>query len=220
MTRFVAYYRVSTDKQGKSGLGLDAQRQAVAGFVAGRGAIVAEHTEVESTRNHRPELHTALAACRRHKATLIIARLDRLARNVAFISNLMESRVDFIAVDMPEANRVTIHILAAVAEHEREMISQRTRAALQAARARGTVLGNPDPLPASRQGTAALKAQTAVFHATVRPLILALRQQGYSLVMIAKELNGRHIPTARGGLWYATTVRNILRRGGDSTALP
>ena len=210
MTRFVAYYRVSTDKQGKSGLGLDAQRQAVAGFVGGRGQIVAEHTEVESTRNHRPERHAALAACRRQKATLVIARLDRLARNVAFISNLMESRVDFVAVDMPEANRLTIHILAAVAEHEREMISQRTRAALQAAKERGTVLGNPHPLPASRQGIAALKARTAEFHATVRPLILALRQQGYSLVRIAKELNGRHIPTARGRVWYATTVRNIL----------
>jgi len=212
MTRFVAYYRVSTEKQGHSGLGLDAQRQAVAGFVSRRGAIVAEHTEVESTRNHRPELHAALAACRRHKATLVIARLDRLARNVAFIANLMESRVDFVAVDMPEANRLTIHILAAVAEHEREMISQRTRAALQAAKARGTVLGNPRPLPASRQGTAALKVQTEAFHATVRPLILALRQQGYSLAGIARELNGRHISTARGGLWYATTVRNILRR--------
>lgn len=143
MTRFIAYYRVSTDKQGKSGLGLDAQRQAVAGFVAGRGEIVAEHTEIESTRNKRPELHAALEACRKHKATLLIARLDRLARNVAFISNLMESRVDFLAVDMPEANRLTIHILAAVAEHEREMISKRTKAALQAAKARGTALGKP-----------------------------------------------------------------------------
>jgi DNA invertase Pin-like site-specific DNA recombinase len=215
MTRFIAYYRVSTDKQGKSGLGLDAQRQAVAGFAAGRGQIVAEHTEVESTRNHRPELHAALAACRRQKATLVIARLDRLARNVAFISNLMESRVDFVAVDMPEANRLTIHILAAVAEHEREMISQRTKAALQAAKARGTVLGNPHPLPASRLGTAALQAQTEAFSATVSPLILALRQQGYSLAGIARELNSRHIPTARGGLWYATTVRNILRRSSD-----
>jgi DNA invertase Pin-like site-specific DNA recombinase len=211
MTWFIAYYRVSTDKQGKSGLGLEAQRQAVAGYVAGRGQIVAEHTEVESTRTHRPELHAALAACRRQKATLVIARLDRLARNVAFISNLMESRVDFVAVDIPEANRLTIHILAAVAEHEREMISQRTKAALQAAKARGTVLGNPDPLPAARLGTAALQAQTAAFQAPVRPLIRALQQQADSLAGIARELNSRHIPTARGGLWYATTVRNILK---------
>jgi DNA invertase Pin-like site-specific DNA recombinase len=212
MTRFVAYYRVSTDKQGKSGLGLDAQRQAVVGFVAGRGEIVAEHTEIESTRNKRPELHAALDSCRKHRATLLIARLDRLARNVAFISNLMESRVDFLAVDMPEANRLTIHILAAVAEYEREMISKRTRAALQAAKARGTTLGNPNPLPASRLAIAALKARAGQFHATVNPLIQNLRRQGYSLARIAGELNDRHVPTARGGMWYPATVRNILNR--------
>jgi DNA invertase Pin-like site-specific DNA recombinase len=149
---------------GKRGLGLDAQRQAVAAFVA-------EHTEIESTRNRRPELHAALEACRKHKATLFIARLDRLARNVAFISNLTESRVDFVAVDMPEANRLTIHILAAVTEHKREMISKRTKAALRATKAHGTVLGNPNPVPASRQAIAALKARTRQFHATVKPLI-------------------------------------------------
>lgn len=212
MMRYVAYYRVSTDKQGKSGLGLDAQRQAVESFVAGRGEILAGYTEVESTRHQRPELHAALEACRKHKATLLIARLDRLARNVAFISNLMESRVDFLAVDMPEANRLTIHILAAVAEHEREIISTRTKAALRAAKARGTVLGNPNPLPASRQAIAALQHKTAHFHATMRPLVQNLLRQGYSLAAIARELNGRNIPTARGGLWYPTTVRNILIR--------
>jgi DNA invertase Pin-like site-specific DNA recombinase len=210
VTRFIAYYRVSTVKQGESGLGLDAQRQAVAGFVAGRGEIVAEHTEIESTRNKRPELHAALEACRKHKATLLIARLDRLARNVAFISNLMESRVDFVAVDMPEANRLTIHILAAVAEHEREMISKRTRDALKAAKARGVKLGNPDPLPAARLANAALQEQTEQFHATVKPLIQNLRLQGYTLAKIAAELNSRNVQTARGGLWYPTTVRNIL----------
>jgi DNA invertase Pin-like site-specific DNA recombinase len=212
MTRYVAYYRVSTDKQGKSGLGLDAQRQAVAGYVAGRGEIVAEHTEIESTRNHRPQLHTALDACRRRRATLLIARLDRLARNVAFISNLMESRVDFVAVDMPDANRLTVHILAAVAEHEREMISQRTKDALHAAKRRGVRLGNPHPLPASRLALAALKQRTGEFHATVRPLIHTLREQGCSFPAIARELNNRNIPTARGGLWYPATVRNILKR--------
>ena len=118
MPNYIAYYRVSTDKQGKSGLGLDAQRQAVTTFVDRRGEILAEFTEVESTRNLRPQLQAALELCRKKKATLLIARLDRLARNVAFISNLMESRVDFVAVDMPEANRLTIHILAAVAEYE------------------------------------------------------------------------------------------------------
>jgi len=129
LPRFVAYYRVSTDRQGVSGLGLDAQRQAVASQVNG-GQLVAEFTEIESGRRHtnRPQLLAALDECRKIRATLLIARLDRLARNVAFIANLMESGADFIACDMPQANRLTIHILAAVAEHEREMISQRTKA--------------------------------------------------------------------------------------------
>jgi DNA invertase Pin-like site-specific DNA recombinase len=208
---YIAYYRVSTDKQGKSGLGLEAQRQAVAAFVTQRGAILSEHTEIESGRkSDRPQLLQALAQCRRQKATLLIARLDRLARNVAFISNLMESRVDFLAVDMPEANRLTIHILAAVAEHERELISQRTKAALQVAKARGAKLGNPNPLPASLKARQVLAAQTAQRHATVRPLILDLQQHGLSLRAIAQELNRRRVPTARGGLWYATSVKNVL----------
>ena len=122
----------------------------------------------------------------------------------------MESRVDFVAVDMPEANRLTIHILAAVAEHEREMISKRTKEALKAAKARGVKLGNPSPLPASQQGITAVKEQKRKFHATVKPLIMEMRDQGYTLTAIAKELNERNVPTARGGLWYATTVRNIL----------
>jgi len=127
MADFIAYYRVSTDRQGASGLGLDAQRQAVAGFI-GTGQLVAEFTEIESGRRHtnRPQLLAALTECRKRRAVLLIARLDRLARNVAFIANLMESGVDFVAVDMPSASRLTIHILAAVAEHEREMISTRT----------------------------------------------------------------------------------------------
>ena len=212
MTDYVAYYRVSTDKQGKSGLGLDAQRQSVTFFVAERGKIIEEFTEIESTRHQRPELVSALDLCRKKKATLLIARLDRLARNVVFISNLMESRVDFVAVDMPEANRLTIHILAAVAEHEREMISQRTKAALAAAKARGTKLGNPNPLPASRQAITILKEQTRQFHATVHPLVTALHAQGQTLAAIAGELNQRRIPTARGGAWYASTVRNVLTR--------
>jgi DNA invertase Pin-like site-specific DNA recombinase len=132
MAAFVAYFRVSTDKQGASGLGLEAQREAVARHVAGAGgAIVAEFQEIESgKRNDRPQIAAALGMCRVRRATLIIAKLDRLARNVAFISSLMESGVDFVAVDNPFATRLTIHILAAVAEHEREMISQRTKAAL------------------------------------------------------------------------------------------
>ncbi|WP_369426603.1 recombinase family protein [Glacieibacterium megasporae] len=147
LPRFVAYYRVSTDRQGRSGLGLDAQREAVADQVqrAG-GTIVADFTEIESgKRADRPELRAALAEAKHHRATLIIARLDRLSRNMAFIANLMDARVDFIACDNPHATRLTFHILAAVAEHEREMISARTKAALAIARARGVRLGNPRP---------------------------------------------------------------------------
>src|SRR4051812_34693876 len=142
--KWVAYYRVSTQKQGNSGLGLDAQRDAVLGYLnGGDWQLVAEFTEVESgKKNDRPELAKALATCRRIGATLIIAKLDRLARNVAFVSNLMEAGVEFVAVDMPMANKLTVHILAAVAEHEREMISARTKAALAAARARGVRLGH------------------------------------------------------------------------------
>src|SRR5215213_4230202 len=140
--RWVVYLRVSTDRQGRSGLGLEARRVAVASYLAGHGRIVAEVLEVESgRRNDRPELERALALCRAHRATLLVAKLDRLARNVAFVSRLMESGVEFMAADFPQANRLTIHILAAVAEHEARMISDRTRAALAAAKVRGVVLG-------------------------------------------------------------------------------
>ena len=156
---FVAYYRVSTVRQGQSGLGLDAQRASVAAFVAGRGELVGEFVEVESGRkDDRPQLAAALDLCRRRRAVLVIAKLDRLARSVAFISNLMEGGAEFVACDMPEANRLTLHILAAVAEHEREMISTRTKAALAAAKARGVRLGNPRPDLAKARAVAAAEA--------------------------------------------------------------
>jgi DNA invertase Pin-like site-specific DNA recombinase len=141
--KFVSYLRVSTARKGISGLGLWAQRAAAAGFLnGGDWTLVQEVLEVESgKRNDRPALATALKLCRKHRATLVIAKLDRLARNVAFISNLMESGVEFVAVDMPQANRFVVHILAAVAEQEAEAISKRTKAALAAAKARGTKLG-------------------------------------------------------------------------------
>jgi DNA invertase Pin-like site-specific DNA recombinase len=145
--KFIAYFRVSTDRQGKSGLGLAAQREAVMSYLdGGRWALVDEFTEVESgKRNERPELAKALAACKRQKAKLVIAKLDRLSRNLAFIATLMDSGVEFVAVDNPHANKLTIHILAAVAQHEREIISARTSAALKAAKARGRRLGNAQP---------------------------------------------------------------------------
>src|SRR3954471_11389197 len=141
--KFVAYYRVSTERQGRSGLGLEAQQEAVRAYLnGGSWRLVAEVVEVESgKRDDRPKLVEALALCRMHGATLIIAKLDRLARNVAFVSNLMESGGEFTAVDFPLANRLTVHILAAVAEHEAKAVSERTRTALKAARDRGQRLG-------------------------------------------------------------------------------
>ena len=143
--KFVAYFRVSTDKQGRSGLGLEAQREAVLTYLdGGRWSLVQEFVEVESgKRNDRPELAAALAACKKHKAKLIIAKLDRLSRNLAFIATLMDSGVEFVAVDNPHANKLTVHILAAIAQHEREMIGQRTSDALQAAKARGKKSATP-----------------------------------------------------------------------------
>ena len=165
----VTYLRVSTDRQGQSGLGLEAQRAAVASYMASR-TLVGEFVEVESGRkDNRPQLAAALALCRQHKARLVIAKLDRLARSVAFISGLMESGVEFVAADMPEANRFMLHVMAAVAEHEREMISQRTRVALAAAKARGTRLGNPRPDIARMRAVVA--ERVAAFRATVRPQI-------------------------------------------------
>ncbi len=145
--RYVTYFRVSTDRQGRSGLGLDAQREAVSQFLAGRSAtVVAEFVEVESGgKDDRPKLRDALAACQRGKATLLIAKLDRLARSVAFIANLMDSETEFVAVDMPHASRFILHVLAAVAEHERQIIGERTKAALAAAKARGVRLGPKRP---------------------------------------------------------------------------
>lgn len=217
--RYVAYYRVSTQRQGRSGLGLEAQRKAVSDYI-GATPAVAEFTEVESgKRNDRPQLAAALEACRKHKATLIIAKLDRLARNVAFIANLMESAVDFVAVDFPQANRLTLHILAAVAEHEREMISSRTKAALAAARARGRKLGWAIPARRQEQQRATMRAAKAIrgsadlFAANVIPVVRQIEAAGVTtLEGIAKALNARGIKTARGGRWHPTTIRNLMAR--------
>ena len=212
MADFVAYYRVSTDRQGASGLGLEAQRAAVARHMAG-GTLLAEFTEVESGRGHtnRPQLQAALAQCRRNGATLLIARLDRLARNVAFIAGLMESEVEFLAADMPTANRLTIHILAAVAEHEREMISARTKAALAAAKARGTKLGNPRPLDALKLANAAKEKEKPAPH--ILDLMTGWQAQGKGLRAIARELNRLNIRTPRDCQWYACTVKAQLAPG-------
>lgn len=215
---FVSYLRVSTRRQGESGLGLEAQRAAVARHVAG-GRLLAEYLEVESGRkNDRPQLAAALAHARVTNATLIIAKLDRLARNIAFISNLMEGGVDFVAADLPSANRLTIHILAAVAEYEREQISTRIRAALAAAKARGVKLGSPDGgralLAAGKGNTAAiaaLQASAAAWRARLVPVIAAIRASGITTpAAIAEELGRRGIVTQRGGKWRGPTVKRLL----------
>jgi DNA invertase Pin-like site-specific DNA recombinase len=216
---YIAYFRVSTPRQGRSGLGLEAQQQAVNDFLHGHGELILEHfTEIESgRRSGRPQLAAALDACRRHKAALLIAKLDRLARNVHFISGLMESGVEFVAVDMPEANRLTIHILAAVAEHEREMISQRTKAALQAAKARGAVLGSPQPKKGAAIRSQVLQEKANRFAANVLPVIHGLQAQGItSYKALARALNTRGIHTANQRKWYGSTVKNVLHRTARS----
>ena len=213
--KFVAYYRVSTDQQGASGLGLEAQRSAVATYLdGGPWRLVAEHTEVESgKRADRPELAKALAACRKHKAKLIIAKLDRLSRNLAFIATLMDSGVEFVAVDNPHANKLTIHILAAVAQHEREAISERTKAALAAAKARGKRLGNPRLASVRKVAVAANRKAADAFAANVRPIIREIQASGVSSFQgIARALAARGVSTARGGRWTARMVINVLER--------
>jgi DNA invertase Pin-like site-specific DNA recombinase len=218
---FVAYYRVSTQRQGRSGLGLEAQRAAVQEYLnGGNWRIVAEYTEVESgKRKDRPKLADALKACRVHGAKLIIAKLDRLARNVAFVSNLMESGVDFEAVDFPQANRLTIHILAAVAEHEARAISERTKAALAAAKRRGTKLGGYRAgakltAKARMAGCKARKESADAKAADLAPIIKELQAAGAtSLRAIAAGLNEQGIPTANGeGDWQAVQVSRVLAR--------
>jgi DNA invertase Pin-like site-specific DNA recombinase len=216
--RFVAYYRVSTDQQGRSGLGLEAQREAVRSYLnGGNWTLADEVTEVESgKRNDRPELDRALGLCRLYGATLVVAKLDRLARNVAFISKLMESGVDFVAADFPQANRLTVHILAAVAEHEAAMISARTKAALDAVKARGVQLGKPanlrNQLDGSAKGNAAKAAKADKRAADLLPLILPMKAGGASLRQIADGLNRCGVPAPRGGDWSAVAVKRILDR--------
>jgi DNA invertase Pin-like site-specific DNA recombinase len=219
--KFVSYLRVSTQRQGKSGLGLEAQREAVAGFMnGGKWALVSEIVEVESgKRSDRPELAKALSLCRLHRATLLVAKLDRLARNVAFISALMESGVKFVAVDLPQANELTVHIMASMAEYEAKAISTRTKAALAAAKARGTVLGGLrwDITRVSAKGRRAAletRQENAVkYHADVLPVIRDKQRQGAStLRAIADALNADGTPAPRGGEWSAVQVKRILDR--------
>lgn len=220
MTKFIAYYRVSTARQGKSGLGLAAQQEMIANYVRGaHGKLVGAYKEIETgKRADRPELAKALAACRLHNATLVVAKLDRLARNVAFVSNLMESTAEFVAVDFPQANRFMLHLLAAVAEYEAKLISERTKAALAQARKRGVKLGNyasnilEIQPKGSRAGNAANAAKARRRAADLAPIIDELRAGGASsLAALAAGLNERGITTTRGNAWSPVQVSRVIQ---------
>ena len=219
MIKYVAYYRVSTAKQSQSGLGLEAQQASVSDYLStANGELIAEFTEVHSGKdNHRPELDKALRKCRLTGATLLIAKLDRLSRNAAFLMNLQKSAINFVAVDMPEANNLTIGLMACLADYESEMISKRTKEALKAAKARGVKLGNPkldevrhtDTVAATKARVEKAKARNA----EIREVINEIRESTktpLSLRAIAKRLNIAGYTTARGKDWKATSVMRVM----------
>jgi len=216
MGKLIPYYRVSTRKQGESGLGLEAQQACVADFARyGQHEIVAAYQEVETgKRTDRPELTKAIAHSKRTKATLIIAKLDRLARNVHFLSGLMESRVDFVCCDNPHANRLTLHILAAVAEDEARRISERTKAALAAYKARGGKLGTPANLTpeAGWKGSEATRVNARIAYAALLPEVRGWREAGLSYREIAALLNGAGHATRSGAAWNHNQVKRVLSR--------
>jgi len=227
MGRIIAYYRVSTARQGRSGLGLDAQRASVEGYAASTGnEIINVFTEIESgNKNDRPQLKEALELCELIGARLVIAKLDRLARNLNFISNLMESGVKFTAVDMPEANELTIHIMGAMAEHERKMISQRTKEGLKAAKARGIQLGNPRLAEARAQRKAGndmsmatavrVEASNGRADKVIKFINMAREVGANTLQQIADHLNDEtEIRTPMGAMWTRTAVSRVMVKAG------
>lgn len=218
-SRYVAYYRVSTDRQGRSGLGLDAQKNAVEAFCNQSGGVLrAEFTEVQSGKDDdRPQLREALRLCRLTNSTLLIAKLDRLSRNVAFLATLQQSGTKFVACDLPEANELVVHILAAVAQAERKAISERTKAALAAAKQRGVRLGNPQLKAGTRQSAlaaAGARARQARERASeLRDIIDHARREGLTtLRQIADRLNELGISTPQGARWHANSIRRICHR--------
>lgn len=222
MKKYVAYYRVSTAKQGASGLGLEAQSAAVATFLKG-ATLVAEFVEVESgKKNYRPQLNAAIAAAKSEGAVLIIAKLDRLSRNAGFIFALRDSGVDFVCCDIPDANTLTVGIFAVIAQHERETISKRTRDALQAKKARGEKLGTPENLTeAVREQGFVARQRNAREHSGNRQataLIVSRRSQNASFNQIAAELNNLGFTARRGGAFNQKQVQRLYDRAVDVTA--
>ncbi|MCK0510243.1 recombinase family protein [Aromatoleum buckelii] len=215
--KYVAYFRVSTQRQGQSGLGLEAQRAAVAAYLnGGAWELVGEFQEVETGKGanalaRRPQLRAALETCRKHGATLIIAKLDRLARNVHFVSGLLETGVDFVAADMPQANKVMIQMHAVMSEWERDQISARTKAALAAAKARGVRLGTTGPANLKRNIEERRSAADA-FAAKLAGVLRGFRAAGMSQRMMVDQLNRLGIRTARSGEWSLVQLQRVLKR--------
>jgi DNA invertase Pin-like site-specific DNA recombinase len=226
MNSAVAYYRVSTQRQGRSGLGLEAQRTAVARFAETEGInLLSEFTEVETGKgsdalDRRPQLGEALATARQAKCPVLVAKLDRLSRDVAFIAGLMAQRVPFIVAELgTDADPFMLHLYAALAEKERRMISERTRGALASRKLQGTKLGNPTSAGQAAAAGRDVQAKSADrFAETVMPMIAALQKSGVtSLRGIAIALDNRGVRTARGGGWQVSNVRNILARAATPT---
>ncbi|HEV7252500.1 MAG TPA: recombinase family protein [Mesorhizobium sp.] len=225
----VAYLRVSTQRQGRSGLGLEAQRQAITRFAEAEGlTITAEFVEVESGKgsdalDRRPRLTEALAAARKQRCPVVVAKLDRLSRDVAFIAGLMAARVPVIVAELgADADPFMLHLYAALAEKERRLVSERTRAALASRRREGAKLGNPTcSAAAAAKGRATSQAEAEAFARSVLPIIHSIQRSGTrSLRGIALALNARGIRTARGGRWQVSNVRNVLRRQRDGSTRP
>jgi DNA invertase Pin-like site-specific DNA recombinase len=218
--RLIGYIRVSTDKQGKSGLGLDAQRQALERFAETEGfSLGAVYTEVETGKganalDRRPQLKAALSEARKLRCAVVVAKLDRLSRDVAFISGLMAQRVPFVVAELgTDVDPFLLHLYAALAEKERSLISTRTKAALAAAKARGVKLGGPKLKQARKHAVATIQANADRHAANIAPVIRSIERSGVkSINGIAAALNARGVTTARGGEWYATSVRNVLAR--------
>ena len=225
MSKIISYLRVSTAQQGSSGLGLEAQEAAVVRYASSINAdIITTFKEVETGKlNARPELTKALELAKLTGSTLVIAKLDRLSRNAAFLLNLQEAKVPFVAADMPEASNLTVGFMALIAQYEAEAISKRTKEALQAAKVRGKKLGNPNGAAALRKAAKGNTAAASVIklkadnHArNLKPVIHALKAQGInSLGGLAKALNERGMLTPRGGAWHKTSVSNLLARSPD-----
>lgn len=221
MASVVAYIRVSTDKQGKSGLGIEAQREAVQRFAEANGYTVeAEYTEVETGKGadaleRRPQLRAALAHAKRLKGPVVVAKLDRLSRDVAFISGLMAHRVPFVVAELgPDVDPFVLHLYAALAEKERALISQRTKAALQAKKAQGALLGNRTNLAEARAASGdALRAKADAFAANIKPIVDQIVASGITSTRgIAAALNARGVKPARGDSWSSSSVNNLLKR--------